>query len=227
MKKNANILEKLKLREQRAGIDRITVNCQFFKVVKIIYVVLFSISVFMLATYCASMYFATETAIIEAGGFSNLSVPNQDAVIANRQSIGLVLILTAALTAGLILLIKQKFIASLVLNAVPTVILVLHLGSLAVKNGLYASLWKNPFLYEFGIPLTLLFGFAAWYLIVGIVHDYGENKAYNAFVSRLYAQHADKFDKLTDEEWERFLSEYEPIRPSDKKEKRKKKTKEE
>ena len=226
MKKNANILNRLRLKEERAGIDRITVDCQFFKWVKIIYIVLFSICVLLLSIYCLSMYYATETALSEAGGFSALSVVDQDGVIANRQSILLVAASMVVLAAGLVLLIKKKFIASLTLNALPSIILIFHLGRLATQNGLYISLWKNPFLYEFGIPLTLMLGFAAWYLIVGIVHDYGENKAYNAFVARLYEEHADKFDKLTDEEWERFLSEYKYERPTDKKEKRKKKKEE-
>ena len=224
MKKNQNILEKLKLREYRAGIDRITVESQTFKTVRVLFFITLSVNLLMNAIYCLSLSYTTNELVAQAGGWSKLTVAGQDGVMSNRTSIWFVAALSALLVAGLVFLIKKIHIAALALTAAPLISLMIHLGLRAGENGLYVSLWKSPYLYEFLIPMLLTLGFSAWYTIVGIIHDCGENKAYNEFVSRLYSQYADKFDKLTDEEWENFLSEYKYERPQDKKEKRKKET---
>ena len=64
------------------------------------------------------------------------------------------------------------------------------------------------------IPAVILVILAVWLIVILIRAKVKTNKIYNMLVEGLYAQYGKKDgEKLTEAEWEEFLSEYNPYKP--------------
>ena len=74
----------------------------------------------------------------------------------------------------------------------------------AISDGIPLS-----FIFRHLLPLALVAAATACYSIIGILFNISENRAYERFVGKIYEQHPDRFGKMTDEEWDSFLSTYE------------------
>ena len=203
MKKNENILQRLHTKEAKAGIRRTGVDGLAGKAAKAVYIISFIYAMIMHLLYIFGMLLQLSA---QTGNLNN----------AKNGSI-LVVSLTICLTAGFILLLKRKFTTALCLSALPSVILIITFAQqmqYTISEGRIA-----PFIIRHLIPLSLIIVSAAVYCIIGIHFTISENRAYTAFVDRLYSEHSSNFENLTDGEWEEFLKEYEA--PRTKKQKRK------
>lgn len=208
MKKNENILLKMHGKEAKAGITRTNVDHTLGKTCKVFYIIAFICSAVIHLLYLLSVWMDKENTVSNIG-IENLTVLQEDQLAQINNSLILVAILSILLIAGLVLLIKRAFIPALVINTVSPVVLALHFAE-RMSDTLSASGLLCSYTYKHLIPLALLFVSSLVYCIIGIRFNVSENKAYTAFCDALYVAHSDEFDKITDEEWESFLSTYEP-----------------
>lgn len=208
MKKNENILLRLHTKEARAGITRTDVDCVLGKICKLVYIISFIYAVAIKFLYSLSTYMQAKS-VVDRIGFENLSALQKSQCNEAKNSIILVAVMTLLLIAGLVTLIKRLYIPTLILNTLPCVLLSIHfaerMSGTIEQFGIFTT-----YSYYHLIPLTLLFVSALIYCIIGLIFTASENKAYTAFVDQLYEQYSDKFENLSDEEWEAFLDEYDP-----------------
>ena len=208
MKKNQNILGKLHQKEAKLGITRTSVDYTLGKTCKVFFIIAFAYTMAIHLLYVLSVWMNKENTI-NSIGLENLSVLQEDQLAQVNNSIVLVICLSALLIAGLVLLLKRVFVAALVINTLTPAVLLLHfaerMSDTLAANGLLCS-----YTYNHLIPLAVLLISALVFCITGIRFNRGENRAYNAFCEALYNQYSDSFEKLTDEEWDNFLSNYEP-----------------
>ncbi len=208
MKKNENILLRLHTKEARAGITRTDVDSVLGKICKLVYIISFAYAVIIKLLYSLGTYMQAKS-VIDRIGFENLSALQKNQCAEAKNSIILVAVMTLLLIASLVTLIKKLYIPTLILNTTPCILLSIHfaerMSDTIEQFGIFTT-----FSYYHLIPLTLLFLSALIYCIIGIVFSASENKAYTAFVDRLYEQYSDNFENLSEEEWETFLNEYEP-----------------
>ena len=212
MKKNANILLRMHQKEARADITRVGVDGALDKLCKIFYIIAFAYTMGINLIYTLSIWMNSNH-VIESIGKGNLTVLQEDQLAGVKNSIILVCLMSALLIAGLVLLLRRVFIPSLVINAAAPIILLIHfaqrMSETLAANGLLCS-----YTYNHLIPLCLLFITGVVFSIAGIRFNVSENRAYTDFVDKLYERNSADFDKMTDEEWEAFLSSYEPPRPA-------------
>lgn len=222
MKMNANILEKLKEKEYRAGIDRITVDSTFFKGLRVLYILFFIWNIGVNALYCIATLSEMSNQISLSGGWNKLSTALQDDFTGWRMRVIYIIALSVLLIFGLFSMIKKWHWSSLFFNIAPATAISIELGIAASKAAVEVNFWKMSYTYVNLLPLALMALLCLWYCAAGLVHDISLKRAYNKFVNQLYMEHSDKFDKLSDEEWEKFLSSYQYEKPQNKKENRKK-----
>lgn len=208
MKKNANILLKMHQKEARCGITRRYVDGGIGITLKVIYIIAFAYTMLINAIYLISVNLNTST-IVENIGKENLSVSQEDMLAEINNSIVFVIIMSVLLIGGMVCLAIKRFTPALLLSCIPCVLLVLHfaerMSETLALNGLACS-----YTYNHLVPLALIFITALIYCIIGIRFIISENKAYTAFVAGLYDAYSDRIENITEEEWKKFLSEYEP-----------------
>ncbi len=208
MKKNANILLKMHQKEARCGITRTYVDGGLGITLKVLHIIAFAYTIIINTIYLISVNINTDL-IIENIGKENLSVSQEDQLAAINNSIIFVIIMSVLLIGGMVCLAIKRFTPTLILSCVPSVLLVLHfaerMSETLTLNGLACS-----YTYNHLVPLALVFITALIYCIIGIHFNISENKAYTAFTASLYSAYSDKLENISEEEWEKFLNEYEP-----------------
>lgn len=211
MKKNANILLRMHQKEARAGITRVGVDGVLGKFCKVLYIIALIYTMGINLIYLLSVWMNSNH-VVESIGKENLSVLQEDQLAGVKNSIILVSLLSALLIAGLVLLVLRVHLPSLIINTATPIVLILHfaqrMSETLAANGLLCS-----YTYNHLIPLGILLITGTIFSAVGLRFTLSENRAYTDFVDKLYERNSADFDKMTDEEWEEFLSSYEPPRP--------------
>lgn len=211
MKKNSNILLRMHQKEARAGITRVGTFGALGKLCKVFYIIAFIYTMGINLIYLLSIWMNSNH-VVESIGKENLSVLQEDQLASVKNSMILVGLMSALLIAGLILLVKRVSIPSLVINGAAPIILIIHfaqrMSETLAANGLLCS-----YTYNHLIPLGILFITGVVFSVLELRFIISENRAYTDFVDKLYARNSADFDKMTDEEWEEFLSSYEPPHP--------------
>ncbi len=208
LKKNPNILSKLKLKEEKAGIRRLSVDSALGKTCKVVYIISFVYAMFNKLIYMLSTYF-NASYIIKNTGYENLTSKQLSQYADDKNSILLVGIATVLLIITLIFLCKRVYAFVLPINAATCITLCIHfafrMNTTLESNGLLSS-----YTYHHLIPLSLLVISGTVYCIIGIRHKILEDRAYTSFVNKLYENHSSKIENLTEDQWEEFLSNYDP-----------------
>ena len=208
LKKNPNILERLKIKEEKAGIRRLSVGSAWGKTCKVVYIISFVYAFFIKLIYMLSTYFQASY-VIKNTGYENLTSHQLSQYADVKNSLLLVGIATTLLIASLVLLCKRIFVVALSINTAVTVTLCVHFA-FRMSETLETYGLASSYTYYHLVPLALLFVTGTVYCIIGIRNKVLEDKAYIAFVDRLYQNHSKEIENLTDEEWEEFLSNYDP-----------------
>lgn len=208
LKKNPNILERLKIKEEKAGVRRLSVDSAFGKTCKVVYIISFVYALCIKLIYMLSTYFQASY-VIKNTGYENLTAHQLSQYSDVKNSLLLVGIGAVLLIAALILLCKRIFAFSLPINAAVTVTLCVHFA-FRMSETLETYGLASSYTYYHLAPLALLLISSTVYCIIGIRNKVLEDKAYTAFVDRLYENHSKEIENLTDEEWEEFLSNYDP-----------------
>ena len=211
MKKNANILLRMHQKEARAGITRVGVDGALGKFCKVFYIIAFIYTMGINLIYLLSIWMNSNH-VVESVGKENLSVLQEDQLAGVKNSMILVSLLSALLISGLVLLALRVHLPSLIINTATPIVLLLHfaqrMSETLAANGLLCS-----YTYNHLIPLGILLITGFVFSLKGLLFTISENRAYTDFVDKLYERNSADFDKMTDEEWEEFLSSYEPPRP--------------
>ena len=210
MKKNANILLHMHTKEARVGLRRISPDHTLGTTSKVVYIISFIWATAINLVYLAATKLTTDSDVAALGGVGKLSSLQQEEFGAIRISLILVLIATVLMTAALVLLCIKKYIPSLVLTVPTCIMLIIHF---AQRMDIGISTLTADIVFMHMVPLLLLAISGIGYCVTGICFEVSENRAYTRFVEALYKQNSASFDKMTDEEWEAFLSAYEPVRP--------------
>ena len=218
MKKNANILLRMHTKEARAGITRTSPDHTLGTVAKVFYIIAFIWTMIFNLLYLVATAFTTAADLESLGGVSQLSVAQQDEYFAIRASLIFVGIGSAMLIAALVCLIKKWCFVALPLSVIPAVTLCFHFA-VRMDINLY-TITLNYILFHL-VPLLLLTISAAVYCAMGIAFTVSENRAYTRFVDAIYRNNSADFDNMTEEEWDAFLSSYDPSVPKKCKKKKK------
>ncbi len=208
LKKNPNILERLRIKEEKAGITRLSVDSALGKTCKVVYIISFAYAMFIKLIYMLSTYFQASY-VIKNTGYENLSSLQLSQYADVKNSILLVGIATVLLIASLVLLCKRIFTVSLPLNAAICITLCVHFA-FRMSDTLDTYGLASSYTYYHLVPLALLLIFGTVYCVIGIRHKVLEDKAYTAFVDRLYQNYSNQVENLSEEQWEEFLSNYDP-----------------
>lgn len=208
MKTNPNILLRLHQKEAKAGIVRTDVTHIGGKTLKVFYIIALAYTVVINFIYILSMNMSVNRTLNALNG-TPLTAVQETELSQIRNSIVLVGAITVLLIAGLIFLLKRFFVPALIINCGSAAFLCLHfaerMSETLEQNGLLSS-----YSYNHLLPLSILFLTTLVYCIIGIKFVVGERKAYNAFCDALYKNYSDKFENLTDGDWQEFLENYEP-----------------
>jgi hypothetical protein len=221
MKKNENILLQMHRHEAKAGIRRTSVEHGLGTTAKWVYILGTVWTLLMNVIYFLSVYVQRGHTLDVQDG-KDMSVIFEDYIASASGSLVLVFIMTLIIIFGVFAFKKRWYIPCAIANVLPAIILILHFKTrmsdlFAVSEGIPLSFVFRPLL-----PLLLLIVGAATYSVIGILYNVSENRAYENFVAKIYEQHPDRFGKMTDEEWDEFLNNYNPPSRKDAKKARKK-----
>lgn len=210
---NENILKRLHEKESREGIVRLSPEDGVAKAAKIVYIISSVLTLILNIFYIASAHINRELALLNEANAGYVKA--EDDIIAIQNSIIFVSLAAVLMAVGFILFLCKLHWPSLILSSVPSVLLCIHYAqrmahSVSISDTVFNASYFWDYVLRFFIPLAAILISSAVYCIISIRFNRQEKKAYNDLVNRLYSEYADRFYNLTDEEWEKFLSEYEP-----------------
>ena len=208
MKKNKNILLQMHRYEAKAGVRRTSTDHTLGTTAKWVFYISVVWASLMHALYFLSVYIQRGHTLDAQSG-KDMSILFEDYVATTSSSLILVGILSLMIIAGAFLLKFRFYILAACFNILPAIVLIFHFKArmsdlFAISDGIPLS-----FIFRHLLPLALVAAATACYSIIGILFNISENKAYERFVGKIYEQHPDRFGKMTDEEWDSFLSTYE------------------
>lgn len=208
LKKEPNILARLKAKEEKAGIRRLSVDGALGKTCKVVYIISFAYAMFIKIIYMLSTYLQASL-VVNNTGPENLTSLQQSQLADVKNSVLLVGIMTVLIIATLVLLCKRIYVVALPLSVATSVTLCVHFA-FRMSETLATYGLASSYTYYHLVPLCFMLLTSAVYCIIGIRHKVLEDRAYTQFVDRLYENYSGRFENLTDEEWQEFLASYDP-----------------
>ncbi len=194
MKKNANILEYVEKYKYKYGISNVSDNKRIMNVLTVLGAICWCYAFFMAMIFIIGTSMQIKLGFVDFDFFKN--------------SFYSIITGTVLMVASAVLLCcRQKLIACIVgiISQPVMVIAFSHLMRDPIGDLKLSFYWRHA------IPAVLLVLFAViilFFLLNGIVKD---NKLYNMLVEGLYKQYGTRDgEKLTDDEWNEFLSNYKP-----------------
>ncbi len=195
MKKNTNILEYVEKYKYKYGISYAVDGGKLVKHLSVITGIIWVYSFFILVLSILSFGLNFGAGALNYNDFSNVFITTIVYAV--------VMIIAAAL-----FVCKQKIIG-LSLAIITQPFIVLTYESISV----YGLGYIASFYWKFLIPAILFILFSAFLLIVLIRAVIKTNRIYNMLVDGLYKQYGTRNgEKLTDSEWNEFLSNYNPYK---------------
>ncbi len=195
MKKNANILEYVEKYKYKYGIKYAEEGGKLVKTLEIMSAIVWIYSFFMLVLSILSFAMKFAAGIFEYSDFSNTFI--------NTIICAIIMIAAAAL-----FVCRQK-ITACAIAIVAQILTVLIYAPISV----YGIGYVASFYWRFLIPAALLIIFAAFLSVVLIRARVKTNRLYNTLVEGIYKQYGTKDgEKLTDEQWQEFLTSYNPYK---------------
>lgn len=193
MKKNANILDYVEKYKYKYGIKYAEDGGALVKHLGVYTGIVWVYSFFILALSILSFAMNFAAGVFSYSDFSNVFLTT-------------VLCTALMITAAIFFVCKQKIIG-LIIGIISQPIAVLNYMPISV----YGAGYMPSFYWKFLVPAILFIIFAVFLLIVLIRAKVKTNKIYDMLVEGLYKQYGTRDgEKLTDDEWNEFLSNYNP-----------------
>lgn len=195
MKKNPNILEYLEKYKYKYGISYAQEGGKLVKTLSIITIILWVYSFFMLALTILSFSL-------------NFSIGKTSYAEMGNVFITTIVCSVAMLAAAVLFFCKQKIVACIVFIVAETFVVLTY-----EPISVYGMGYVAGFYWKYAVPAILLVLFAAILLFILIRARVKTNKLYNMLVEGLYKQYGTRDgEKLTDAEWQEFLTQYNPYK---------------
>jgi len=193
MKKNTNILNYLEKYKEKYGIKYAAEGGKLVKTLSRLTACSWVYSFFMMMLSIISFALNFKAGILNYTDFSNVFVTT-------------VVCAVCMIVAAVLFVCRQKIIGSAFAVAVqPFIVLAYELPSR------YGMSYLPSFYWKFVIPAVLLCVFAIWLVAVLLRAEFKTNKLYNTLLDGIYKQHGTRDgEKLTDQEWQEFLDNYNP-----------------
>lgn len=198
MKKNANILEYVEKYKEKYDIRYAQDGGKLVKTLSVLTSIVWVYSFFMLVLSILSFALNFKAGVFVYSEFSNVFITT-------------IVCAVVMIAAATLFVCKQKIAGCIaVIAAQPFVVLAY------APISVYGIGYLPSFYWKFAVPAALLILFTIWLLAVLIRAKVKNNKLYNTLVDGLYKQYGTKDgEKLTDQEWENFLTNYNPYKQID------------
>lgn len=195
MKKNENILKYLEDYKKKHDIKYSEEGSKVVKVFSIIAGVIWAYSFFWLALSTLSFWLNFSTGALQYNSFKKVFWITVACTV-------------AMIVASVFFVIKQKIIAS-VIAVVSQIAVVITYKPLNV----YGMGYRPKYYFSYLVPAVLLILAAICLCFVLIRAVIKNNQLYNKFVDDLYEQHGTRDgEKLEKQEWQDFLTNYNPYK---------------
>lgn len=195
MKKNINILEYVEKYKYKYGISYAQEGGKLVKVLSIITGVVWIYSFFMLALSILSFALNFSAGALEYSDLSNVFITT-------------IICAVTMVIAAVLFVCKQKIAFCIVTIAIQPFIVLAY-----EPISVYGMGYVAGFYWKYAVPAILLVLFSAILLFILIRAKVKTNKLYNMLVDGLYKQYGTRDgEKLTDAEWQEFLSNYNPYK---------------
>ncbi len=194
MKMQENVLRRVRMVEDKHGIKYAKTDGRLYKVLRILYTLLFIYTMGINLLYIAGMF-------LVYGGTDNF-VSIQNTLIT-------VCACTAAVILGYVLsFFKFKFCAGII-SVAAEVFLILSFAS-AMEDSLGLWGYKISFYWRHLAPLALMIIFMIWLTVIAVSARLKTEKQYKKVVDNLYNIYNQPDVDVSDEQWNEFLANYDP-----------------
>ena len=195
MKKNTNILEYVEKYKYKYGISYAVDGGKLVKGLTTATSIVWVYSFIMLALSILSFAMKFQGGILDYNKLSNVFITT--------------IVCTVAMIVAAILFICKQKIIGLAAAIITQPFIVLAYEPISV----YGIGYVAGFYWKYLVPAIVFVLFAAILLFVLIRAKIKTNKLYNMIVDGLYRQYGKKDgEKLSEEEWQKFLNEYNPYK---------------
>lgn len=197
MKKNQNIMEYVEKYKYKYGISYAAEGGKLVKTLSVILQLAWVYSFFMLMLSILSFGMNFKMGALDYSDFDNAFINT-------------IICAVAMVVSAVLFVCKQKILACII-AFVTQPFVVLTYAPISV----YGTTYTNNFYWKFVIPAALIIVFSALLAFVLIRASVKTNKLYNTLVDGLYAQYGTvDGEKLTEEQWQEFLTAYNPYKQS-------------
>lgn len=212
-----NIAHRVRLADARAAVIYAKTDGKLYKWLKFLYIASMAVNIIM-----ALLYVLSRSSTIDGINATQLEIKNHAILNAVNQSITIMSIVAGVwLIASVLIKFKLEIISALLtISSGVVAFITLHSASkntAQFNEGVSSAFWFRHFL-----PIALAVFFIIWMLYIKLREKYRFKIAYNNMVGRIYEQY--HTDDLSEEDWEIFLTEYDP-RVQEEKRRREKKSK--
>ncbi len=196
MKKNTNILEYVEKYKYKYGISYAEEGGRLVKTLSAISYIVWIYAFFMTALFILS------TSLMFGIGSADFSY------IAN--SFITISTCTFLMIVGAVFYLCHKKIIGCALTLISQPLIVIAYSHITRNS---AGIINFSFYWRHAVPAAILFCLALWIMIVLIRAQVKTTKLYNMLLDGLYRQYGKKDgEKLSEEEWQKFLNEYNPYK---------------
>ena len=198
MKKYSGVLERVNQIEEKYGIKYAKPDGKLYKVLNIIYSVFWVYTLGINSLFILTMFFPKNIVAQSTKAYN--------AVIA-------VSVMTVALIVGYIINRKKKYLAGGIVNGVSSVFMLPFFANLT-EDTLGIMGYKFSFYWRHLIPLCVMIALIIWLTVLAVRAENIQNKRYKQVSENLFNMYSkSKIEDadITDEEWDNFLKNYDPI----------------
>lgn len=198
MKMNENVLRRVRMIEEKSGISYAKTDGRLHKTLRVIYHILF------IYTLGINLIFILGMLLVRLG---------TDSFAAIKPTVITVGVCTVVMTAGYILSFFKFKLTAGILSIAPEIFLIPVFGT-AMTDSLGFMGFKPSFYWRHLAPLALLAILITLTTVIAVREKIKTEKQYKKVSENLYRQFninaSDKGVTVTDEQWEEFLSNYDP-----------------
>ena len=197
MKKYYGVLLRVREIEQKNGISYAKPDGRLYKTLKFIY------SAAGIYTFVINLFFILGLFLIYSGT-DNISKVTASIVTAS--------VCTGVMIIGYVLNCCKLYLAGGITSVLPAVILIPFFGNILQDDFGFLG-FKLSYYWRHFIPLVLMIAFMVWLTVIAVRANIKTDRQYKRVTENLYNMYsisADMHTELTDEQWEEFLSTYNP-----------------
>ncbi len=194
MKMQENVLKRVRMVEDKYGINYAKIDGKLYKSLKIIYIVLFAYTMGINLLYMLGM-------LLVYGGTENFT--------AIQNTLITVSVCTGFIIAGFVLFFFKFKLTAGILSVIPEILLILSFGDV-MKDTLGLWGYKYSFYWRHLAPLALMIIVMIWLTVIAVRARIKTEKQYKKVTDNLFEIYNNTASDISDEQWNEFLANYDP-----------------